>query len=126
MPTALDLTDKDIADFRRAARRREQQARRALAQREKRAWAVARQAADMLREQFAIEKLVVFGSLVHLDCFTSWSDVDLAVWGLSPLETFRAIGVAMDLASDIEINLVDVGTCSPSLLAAIERDGVEL
>jgi hypothetical protein len=59
-------------------------------------------------------------------CFTPWSDVDLAVWGLLPTETFQAIGVAMDLAADIDVNLVDVGTCSASLLAAIERDGVKL
>jgi predicted nucleotidyltransferase len=105
-PSALDLTPKEIADFRQAARRRQQQARQALARREKRAWTIARQAAEVLREQFTIEKVVVFGSLVQPACFTPWSDVDLA--------------------ADIDVNLVDVGTCSASLLAAIERDGVEL
>jgi len=32
----------------------------------------------------------------------------------------------MDLDARVEVNLVDVNTCTPELLAAIERDGIEL
>jgi len=32
----------------------------------------------------------------------------------------------MDLGGDIEINLVDMGACRPSIRAVIEREGVEL
>jgi predicted nucleotidyltransferase len=70
--------------------------------------------------------VVVFGSLVHRGCFTPWSDVDLAAWGVRPEETFRAIGTVMDLDAEIEINLVDVETCSSSLLTMIEQEGVDL
>ncbi len=69
---------------------------------------------------------MVFGSLVRPGCFTPWSDVDIAAWGLSPKDTFRAIGAMMDLDTDIEINLVDIGTCRPELLIFIEREGIEL
>jgi uncharacterized protein len=56
--------------------------------------------------------------------FNRWSDVDIAAWGLAPEDTFRAIGAVMDLPTEIAVNLVDVNTARPSLVAAIERDGV--
>lgn len=67
-----------------------------------------------------------FGSLLHESRFTEWSDVDIAAWGIAPDQTFRAIGTVMDLDSSFEINLVDVNTCTPSLLRAIEEEGVDL
>ena len=70
--------------------------------------------------------MVVFGSLVHKGCFTPWSDVDIAAWGIRPQDTIHAIGKVMDVDTEMELNLVDVQTCSDSLLATIERDGVEL
>jgi hypothetical protein len=69
---------------------------------------------------------MAFGLLVHEGWFTPWSDVDIAAWGIQPEDTFRAIGVVMDVSREIEVNLVDVGACSPSLRATIEREGVEL
>ncbi len=80
----------------------------------------------MLREQFPVTRVVVFGSLIHPGCFTPWSDVDIAAWGLRPEDTFRAIGVALDLDTEIPINLVDVGACRESILRVIEREGVDL
>jgi predicted nucleotidyltransferase len=126
MPTALDLTPQEMAAYRAAALRRHEQEQRELAAREARAWELARRAATLLREQFGVGRVVVFGSLVHQGCFTPWSDVDIAAWGIQPQDTFRAIGVVMDVDAEIELNLVDVGACSAALLATIEREGVEL
>ncbi len=126
MTTALNLTPKEVATYRAAARRRREQEQRELALREKRAWELARRAATLLREQFEAKRVVVFGSLVHNGCFTPWSDVDIAAWGISPQDTFRAIGAVMDLDAEIEVNLVDVKACSASLLMTIEREGVDL
>jgi predicted nucleotidyltransferase len=67
---------------------------------------------------------VIFGSLVHSGCFTAWSDVDIAVWGLRPEETFCAIGVAMDVDAEITVTLVDVTACSPALEEVLEREGI--
>jgi predicted nucleotidyltransferase len=126
MTTALKLTPEEAATYRDAARRRDEQEHRKLAKREKRAWALARRAATLLREQFGAERVVVFGSLAHKGCFTPWSDVDIAAWGIQPQDTFRAIGRVMDMDAEIELNLVDVGACSVSLLTTIEREGVDL
>lgn len=126
MATALGLTQEEMETYRAAARRRQDQEQQELAQREKRAWELARRAAALLRERFGASRVMVFGSLVHEGCFSPWSDVDLAAWGIRPEDTFRAIGAVMDIDAEIELNLVDVDTCSASLLVAIEREGVEL
>jgi predicted nucleotidyltransferase len=91
-----------------------------------RGWELAREAARVLREQFHAGRVVVFGSLLHETRFTEWSDIDIAAWDIPPELTFRAIGGVLDLDSSFEINLVDVNTCTPSLLQAIEREAVDL
>jgi predicted nucleotidyltransferase len=126
MATARGTTPEEMAAYRAGARRRQERERQALRAREERAWELARQAATVLREQFGVSRVVVFGSLVHPGWFNPWSDVDIAAWGIRPAVTFRAIGVAMDLDPEIAVNLVDVGACSASLLQTIERDGVPL
>jgi predicted nucleotidyltransferase len=126
MTTALEITPEELATYRATARRRHEREQQELTQREKRAWEFARRSAVLLRERFAATRVVVFGSLVCKGCFTSWSDVDIAAWGIRPKDTFRAIGAVMDISSEIEINLVDVNTCSTSLLDVIVREGVEL
>lgn len=126
MTTVLELTPEEMAAYRIAARRRHEREQQELALREKRAWDLARRAAALLRQQFGATRVVVFGSLVHQGCFTPWSDVDIAAWGICPQDTFRAIGAVMDIDAEIEVNLVDVETCSSSLLATIEQEGMNL
>jgi len=126
MATALELTPEEIAEYRAAARRRWEREQQQLATRERRAWELARRAAALLREQFGATRVVVFGSLVHKECFTPWSDVDVAAWGVRPADTFRATGAVMDIDPEIEVNLVDVQACASSLLTVIEAEGVTL
>jgi uncharacterized protein len=83
-------------------------------------------AARVLKEKFGVTRVVVFGSLARGTGFTRWSDVDIAAWGLALEDTFRAIGVVMDLDTEVPVNLVDVNTASPTLLEVIERDGIAL
>ncbi|HEY66354.1 MAG TPA: nucleotidyltransferase domain-containing protein, partial [Caldilineae bacterium] len=46
--------------------------------------AIARKAAEMLREEFGAIRVVLFGSLARGGPFDMHSDVDLAAWGLDP------------------------------------------
>lgn len=124
--TALKLTEEEFKTYKRAAKLWKQRTDGETIKREERAWELAHAAAKLLRERFGASRVVVFGSLVHKGCFTRWSDVDIAAWGLDPKDTFRAIGAVQDLDTDIEINLVDVATCSASLLSTIEKEGVDL
>lgn len=123
----LQLSADDLAVYRRSAERLREEDRAAELVRREEAWRLARLAAGLLKERFLATRVVAFGSLVAEErSFSRWSDVDVAAWGIAPADTFRAIGAVMDLSSEPMVNLVDVNTCAPSLLAAIERDGVEL
>jgi predicted nucleotidyltransferase len=126
MPTTFNLTPAKLAVYRATAQRRREQEQPELDRRREKAWAAARQAAWLLKEQFKATRVVVFGSLARESGFTRWSDVDIAAWGIAPEDTFRAIGAMMDLDTEIAVNLVDVNTCRPSLLKVIEQDGIEV
>jgi uncharacterized protein len=124
MTRQSNLSPEQIARYRASALKRQQQQEAEMGRRREKAWQAARQAADLLRRQFDVSRIVVFGSLARGHGFNRWSDVDIAAWGLAPEDTFRAIGAVMDLPTEIAVNLVDVNTARPSLVAAIERDGV--
>lgn len=126
MTTARDVTPQEMAAYRAAARRRWEREQQELAGRKARAWEAARWAAALLKDQFGATRVVVFGSLVHDNCFTRWSDVDVAAWGLGPEDTLRAIGAVLALEDGLEINLVDIQACRPRLRVTIEREGIDL
>ncbi len=122
----LLVTREMLAEYRVTARRLQEREQADLEKRRARAWKAARRAAALLKEQFGATRVVVFGSLIHNESFTPWSDVDIAAWGIAPLNTFRAIGAVLDGDAEIEVNLVDVNACRPGVLAVIEREGVDL
>ncbi len=99
-----------------------------VSKRREHAWNVARIAAELLKTRYGATQVVVFGSLVHKTGFTPWSDVDLAVWGITPEEYYSAAGSAMDLGleSGIKVDVVDTEDCAPEFLADIEIEGIEL
>lgn len=116
----MQVTPDELAEYSAALERRAE-----LAQRRERAWALARAAAALLKEQSGASRIVLFGSLAQ-DRFTWWSDVDIAAWELSLGDTFKAVAAVLFLDGDIEVNLVDAGACRPSLLACIKAEGIEL
>ena len=120
----MSWTAEEMQSYQRGALRRQQAERQQVAQRRARAWELARQAAAKLKAEFGVERVMVFGSLTQADRFTQWSDIDLAVWGLNDWNWLRASAAVR--VGDIEINLVDVTTCKPEVLASIEREGVLL
>jgi predicted nucleotidyltransferase len=123
---AQDLSTSRLEEYRKTAIRRQKvRISKAKTRREK-GWKLARKAAELLRTRFQAKRVAVFGSLLHEARFTRWSDIDIAVWGIPADQTFRAIGAVMDLDSSLELNLVDVNTCSPSLLRAIEQEAVDV
>jgi len=115
-----------MARYRRTAHARWRKEQEHLRRRRARAWHLARRAARLLKEEYGAQRVVVFGSLTQPDRFTLWSDVDLAAWGLTTANWLQAVGAVRYLSDEIELNLVDVSSCSPELLAVIEREGVTL
>jgi predicted nucleotidyltransferase len=120
------LTSEQLAVYRQTAKHNWQKSHPQRKQRRQKAWKLARLAATLLKEQFGATKVMVFGSLVREDCFTLWSDVDIAAWGILPQDTFKAMEAVRDLDDTIEVNLVDVAACKRELLNNILQEGIVL
>jgi len=122
--TALELTHHEWQAYQPA--KHTETDKTALAARRQQALKLARQAAQLLKERFGAQRVMLFGSLRDETLFTWWSDIDLAAWGISEQQIYKAIAQVAGLSPDFKIDLVDLDVCRPGLKTVIERDGVEL
>lgn len=120
----MAIEAEKLARYRETARQRQAKARQEMLARREQAWTVARQAADLLRQRFDVDKVVLFGSLARGDMFHAHSDVDLAVWGLAEAEYLRAVSSLLDLDGSIDIDLVRIEEAKPALRRRIEMEGM--
>ncbi|MCB0199349.1 MAG: DNA polymerase [Anaerolineae bacterium] len=86
----------------------------------------AREFASMLKERFDVDRVILFGSLVHSAWFTPDSDVDLAVEGLSGSDYWLAWRLMEDAFPGRSVDLVDLAEVSDSLRVTIETHGERL
>ena len=114
----------EIDTYRQTAQRRRAEAERRRQQRLKQAWKVARKAAHLLRESFAAQRVVAFGSLARPERFHIRSDVDLAVWGLDDRNYLRAVAAVTGLDPEISVDLISVEEAPESLRKLIQDEGV--
>ena len=126
--TALDLSPQQWQLYRpsQLIEASDPEQTKRLQRRRQQAWRIARQAANLLRDQYGAVRVIAFGSLVHDDWFTLWSDIDLAAWGIPPDRFYSAIAAVTGLNSAFRIDLVDPDSCRPALRRTMEREGVAL
>ncbi len=122
----LDIPPEKMAEYREGARRREAARQAKLDEQFEQAWAIARQGADILRDQFQAEKVVVFGSLTDRSRFHERSDIDLAAWGIPEREYLRALGEVMDLSPEFLVDLVRVEEAYEHIRKTVESQGVAI
>lgn len=120
--TALDITSEEVYSY-QPARKFDQGD---VIERCEQAWALAHTAAHLLCEKFGATKVVVFGSLVHRESFSVWSDVDLAAWGISDDQFYQAVAAVTGISQDFQVDLVDAENCRSTLRHLIEREGINL
>ncbi len=72
-----------------------------------RAWHTVHEVAALLYEQFGATQVAVFGSLTEPMWFTSKSDIDIAVSGLSHDMYDKAYSKIMDFDSEFKIDLIN-------------------
>ena len=123
---ALNIPAEKMKKYRATARQRQEQKLHNLALRQQHAWEIAQEVGRLLKEQFGVTKVVVFGSLLPTKQFHQRSDIDLAVWGLDEQVYYRAVARLLDLDPTISVDLVEAEFTSPALLANIEQEGVVL
>ena len=121
-----DTADDKMAAYRASAQKRQQQKRVRLSQRQQLGLTVAQQASEMLKREFKVRKVALFGSMLSVDNVHERSDVDLAVWGMSSKDYYRAVGQLQGLSPDISVDLVEAEAVPLRLLREIEATGVTL
>ena len=84
---------------------------------------IAQKAADILRQEFAVTQVILFGSLAHQRWFSATSDIDLAVWGLDKALYFTAVARLQELSPFFKVDLVDMNNCSEKLRLTIQQEG---
>lgn len=89
------------------------------------ATSVARSIAKELIERFGAKKVILFGSLAR-GGYTRWSDIDLAAWGIPPVDFFKAVSFATGFSKIWKVDLVDGGDCSNGLQQVILKEGIRL
>jgi uncharacterized protein len=123
---ASTLTPEQIEAYAATLRARTAETDQQRHERREQAWTVARQAAQVLRAQFGVTGVWVFGSLVEGDHFTERSDIDMAATGLTPAVHVEALGRLLRLSPDFEFDLVDLDRCPEGLRRTVEHARVEL
>jgi uncharacterized protein len=124
--TVSTLPLADLAAYRKALKSRASTVRSQSDSRFKKALKIADRAALLLKEEFGVKKVVVFGSLLDPSLFHLRSDIDLVVWGLAGRNYYRAVGVLQSLDPDIKIDLVVFEDASKSIQETVLQTGKEL
>lgn len=123
--TSTSLSASELEAFRAVLKSRKP-SRSLAGARLKQARKTARRAAIILKKQFGVKKIILFGSVMQPALFHARSDIDLAVWGLHGREYYRAVGVLQALDPDISIDLIAYEDASPVLKKLIRTEGREL
>jgi len=124
MTTAL--TPEQLATYSRTMRRRAAEGVERRERRRKAAWALAQEAAGLLRDRYGATTVIAFGSLAEGTHFSERSDIDLAAAGLRLGDHYAALGRLLTLSPDFQFDLVDLDTCAAELRAAILARGASL
>jgi uncharacterized protein len=120
MPLVDDQTRQQIVSRVLAARDRRADFLIEMAERQRHGWEIARRVAALLKADFGAQRVVLFGSMLNSETMTWHSDLDLAVWGLSP-EAYLRAGVAAEKGHGFSIDLIDAQSAPAHILAAIDQ-----
>jgi predicted nucleotidyltransferase len=128
MPTALELTREEWQSYIEATRQHPPLPKLTLAEQQEREQLLARvrEAAAILKRQFGVKQVILFGSLADTTWFVPDSDVDLAIEGLSNDNYWQAWKVVEDIIGNRPVDLIEIESAKESLLKAIQRYGLEL
>ncbi|WP_324716136.1 nucleotidyltransferase domain-containing protein [Carboxydochorda subterranea] len=123
--TAGELTDEERRAYRRGLLRLSASKQADAKRRAGEALAVAQQCAAILRREFGVRRVWLFGSLAR-GTFGPGSDVDLAVDAIDEGVFLRALGRLLSLRPDLPVDLVDLRHARAGLRAAVEKEGIPL
>lgn len=121
------MGDTELEGFRQAWRERTRKDREKALERRHEALSAAQRAADFLRCNYGVKRVLLYGSLAWGDRFTPHSDIDLLVEGFEPSNRFwRMLAEIEEVTSPFPPSVVLADDASESLLRKVRDKGVEL
>jgi predicted nucleotidyltransferase len=120
------VTKQKMALYKATAQRRWKEEQQQLSYRFRHTVMLAHKAAKLLKEQFGVRRVALFGSAASEELFHHHSDLDIAVWGLDESEYYRAVAQLLALDPFVSIDLIRVEDANSSLREEIEKGGVLL
>lgn len=124
MPLVDQKTSAQIVTRVLAARKQRAEFLQQMKELQRQGWQAAQKAAAALKEEFGVQRVVLFGSMLDNERMTWHSDIDLAVWGIQTRDYLRA-GVVAEKGHHFPVDLIDAESSPPHIQAAI-AEGVEL
>lgn len=121
-----DIPEEKMEAYHATARRRRQERERRLAERRERAWDVAREAAELLRDRYGATRVVLFGSLARDGPFDEHSDIDLIAWDIDEMKLYRALADLLAIDPWISVDLLLAEEARNSFLKRADEEGVPL
>jgi predicted nucleotidyltransferase len=107
-------------------KREKANARQQLAAKRRRALQAAKKLATLLKKDFGVERVFLFGSCLHEEYFHQRSDIDLGVEGLHWEDSFKALFEVNTQGHGFEVDLIELETCDAFLRKKILAEGKEL
>jgi len=83
----------------------------------------AKKLAALLKSEFSVEKVALFGSMLSAETTHLHSDIDLAVWGLSLENYCAAMGELIVNSQEFDVDLVRVEDVPDGLKTHILEEG---
>ncbi len=121
-----DIAPAQLAIYKATAQRKQLERTQAVELRREQAWIIARQAAQVLSDEYGANKIILYGSLSRGAGFHMRSDIDLAAWGIDEKQYYRIVSRLLDFSPKIEVNLVMGEFVSPALSDSIRQEGLSL
>ena len=84
----------------------------------------AAELASILKSEFGVTKVSLFGSMLSVNDIHMASDIDIAVWGLRYADYIPALSKLMTATPEFSVDLVRIEEASPSLSAYILEKGL--
>lgn len=124
--TVANLTPSEFLRFRNKLKTRQFSLEKPVQQRLDKARLAANRAAVLLKTEFSVSRVVLFGSIATEELFHNRSDIDLAVWDIDPGSYYRAVGMLQAIDPEFSVDLIIFDEASTDLQKEILIGGIEL
>jgi len=124
--TIKDLSLEEKRKYIEARKKFEEEEKKLLDIRYEKALNLAKEISEILYKKYKAKKVILVGSLKDKELFTKWSDIDLAVAGISNKDYFKALSEVLSLSVDFKIDIIDLDSCEEEIRNRLEGEGILL